>query len=132
MTNKHRDKADTPRPQGPAARGVARAESLTPQRRSEIARKAAAQRWKQGILETVAGDSDKPMQINGIDIECFVLEDGTRLLSQSSFNRALGKGTGGSGISRDGLPPFLATRSLAPFITDDIREKAKPVDFITP
>jgi len=32
-------------PQGPQLRGVARANALSPQRRSEIARKAAAARW---------------------------------------------------------------------------------------
>lgn len=132
VANKQDEQADAARVTGAAARGVARAAKLTPERRSEIARNAAQQRWKEGLLQAVAGDSEKPLRVNGIDIECFVLEDGTRVLTQRSFNLALGKGTGGSGVSLDGLPPFLATRSLAPYITDEIREKAKPVDFITP
>lgn len=36
-----------PKPEGRQLSGKARAESLTPERRREIARKAAAARWKQ-------------------------------------------------------------------------------------
>ena len=37
---------EDPNPIGPARRGHALAASLTPERRSEIAKKAAAARWK--------------------------------------------------------------------------------------
>ncbi len=37
---------EKPEPTGPQRRGLARAAKLTPERRSEIAKKAAAARWK--------------------------------------------------------------------------------------
>ena len=40
-----KEAADPPEPKGRALSGKARAESLTPQRRREIARKAAQARW---------------------------------------------------------------------------------------
>jgi len=73
--------------------GFARAEALTPQKRAEIAKKAARARW-----------SDKPLPkathsgflvIGEAKVPVFVLEDGTRLISQRGMQTTIGMSTSG-------------------------------------
>jgi hypothetical protein len=64
-----------------------------------------------------------------------VLSDGTRLLTQAGFLQALGRSSKPKGRSQqvtDGLPPFLATKSLKPLMTKEIIETTVPISFITP
>ncbi|MDO8995399.1 MAG: hypothetical protein Q7U77_02110, partial [Sediminibacterium sp.] len=68
--------------------GIARAKSLTPEQRSDIAKKAAASRWKKneevesiGIKRAIFGSPEKLLKIGDAYVECYVLEDGTRVLS---------------------------------------------------
>jgi len=72
------------------------------------------------------------LNIGDAKIPCAVLDDGTRVLTQTEMLVALGrsprpKGKGSRAV--DELPPFLATRSLQPFIDDDLRESTKPIEF---
>ena len=45
---------------------------------------------KQRILRIIAGAPDRPLVINGIEIDCYVLEDETRVLSQRGLFRSVG------------------------------------------
>jgi len=64
--------------------------------------------------------------IGDLTIECAVLPDGTRVLSQRSFGRALGRSFGGKNWSAQidsgagKLPFFLSPRTLNPFISNDL------------
>ena len=69
--------------------GRARAESLSPEARKDIARRAANSRWNKGVPEAVYGSPDRPLQIGGMEIQCFVLDDETRVLTQGSFLEAI-------------------------------------------
>jgi hypothetical protein len=76
--------------------GKARAESLTPEQLSEIGRKAAQARWNQG--DVVADTVEAPrathageMRIGDISIPCFVLENGTRVISHRGLQQSLGR-----------------------------------------
>jgi hypothetical protein len=63
-----------------------------------------------------------------------VLSDGTRLLTQAGFLGAMGRSTKPKGRSQqvtDGLPPFLATKSLKPLITNEIIATTVPISFVT-
>jgi len=111
--------------------GVARAKALTPTERSAIARAAAKKRWSGEVLPAICGSDDKPLSIGGVDIECYVLEDGTRVITQASFMKAIGR-TRGSGAADENLPPFLRTQSIRPYITDEIITAAKPIPFTLP
>lgn len=122
--------ADEPEPDGKRAGGLARAAKLTPAQRTQSARAAARARWSKEVSKAVAGDNSKPLTINGIDIECYVLEDGTRVITQASFLRSLGRGKMSGG--RRELPPFLASQSLRDYLTDDILAEAEPIDFTLP
>jgi P63C domain-containing protein len=106
--------------------GKARANKLSAERRSEIAKKASAARWLPQAL------AEAPLSFdNGLEIQCAVLEvDGqpVRLLSQNGFLLALGIRKGGklSEQAREGvnsgarLPLFVAHKELKPFIDNDL------------
>ncbi len=132
MTRKHEPVSigvDAPQKAG----GDARAEKLTQTERSAIARKAANERWSADVVPAVAGDEDKPLTIGGIDIECYVLEDGTRVITTASFMRALGRNPRSKASAADeALPPFLWTQNLAPYITEEITEQSSSVVFNLP
>ncbi|MBU4609173.1 P63C domain-containing protein [Achromobacter sp. GG226] len=111
---------------GRAAGGAARAQKLTPERRSEIAKNAAAARKL--IAATPMADYVGNLTLGSIDIPCAVLPDGTRLISQGGVTGAFGPVTGGWQLRRKmenedsgGLPPFLVAASLNPFISEELR-----------
>jgi hypothetical protein len=113
--------------------GIARSESLTPEQRSEIASKAAKNRWSSEAPLAICGSDEKPLTIGGIDIECYVLKDGTRVITQTSFMKAIGRTKGGK-VAADGetLPLFLRPQGIRPYVTDEIAESSKPVPFTHP
>ena len=71
--------------------GEARARALTPERRKEIAQNAAEARWGQGLQQAVCGSPDRLLHIGNSSLEAYVLEDGTRVLTQAEFQEALGR-----------------------------------------
>lgn len=67
------------------------------------------------------------LRIGTVEIPCAVLKDGQRVLSENGIATALGGRSGAAKrlkteAARDGahLPVFLASKSLIPFITDDL------------
>src|SRR3990167_10372169 len=58
--------------------GIARAQKLSQEERTSIARKAAKEKWK--LPKAIFGDPDKKLKIGDRELECYVLEDGTRVL----------------------------------------------------
>lgn len=109
--------------------GLARAERLSAERRSEISRRAAAARWGDIHVAYHTG----MMQIGDIAISASVLEDQTRLLSQTTVLTALGRNPQKSrrsrGDSDDLRAPFLVANNLQPFISDELRELVEPIAF---
>ncbi len=112
-------------PQGKALGGAARAAALSPARRREIAKKAAAARWDESIpTATHIGE----LTIGELRLPCAVLPDGTRLISQGGVTTAFGPVPGGwqhrkraSDGHDGGLPSFLVAKSLKNFIPSDLR-----------
>jgi len=114
--------------------GKNRALKLSADERREIARAAAKARWTEASSLPRATHTGN-LTIGDAEIPCAVLSDGTRLLTQAGFLQALGRSSKPKGRSQqvtDGLPPFLATKSLKPLITQDIMEATVPIVFITP
>lgn len=118
---------------GKAAGGIARAKALTPEERSEIARRGAAARWESGILNAEYGSPDRPLMLGDVPIACYVLEDGTRVLARAGFIRAIGRtGKAKGGRQYDDefqTPVFLSADNLKPFIPKDLGENSNPVIF---
>lgn len=117
---------------GRAAGGNARANSMTPAARSESARRAAAARWAE-VPEAICGSADTPLFIGDIAIECYVLADGTRVITQRSFLHAMGRSrTARSTQAAEGLPPIVQGKALRPYLPEGLAERAKPVSFRLP
>lgn len=87
-------------------------------------------------LEAKYGSADKPLMINDIEIPCYVLEDGKRVIVQRGLYKALGITRGGvtekykefGGGAR--LVRFLDQNELIPLFDGDLRAVLKsPVVF---
>lgn len=121
---------------GRARGGIARAEKLTPEERSAIAKHAAAARWGEKLA--VCGSPDRPLHIGDFEIPCYVLEDGTRVLTQAGFLGALGRHPKANvrreeleeGLAR--VPALLQGKAIRPFISEELLEKSRPITFRTP
>lgn len=68
------------------------------------------------------------LPIGDVEIDCAVLEDGTRVLSERAVHRAFGSKRGGSHWRRmkansDGanLPSFLSATNLLPFVSNELQ-----------
>jgi hypothetical protein len=129
------DSADLNGVEGRARGGVARAQRLSAEQRSEIAKKAAEARWSDDVSEAVCGSPDQPIEIGGIEIECYVLDDGTRVLTQAGFLEALGRHRKAN-VRRESsgaiTPPILQGKAINPFISPQVMERAKPITFRLP
>jgi hypothetical protein len=116
-----------------AAGGLARAEALSPERRKEIAQKAAASRWLADLPQaTHVGN----IKVGQAEISCAVLEDGRRVLTQSDMMRALGRARQAKGrayYSGDvNLPAFLTANNLKPFIPKELEVTSSQIEFKLP
>jgi hypothetical protein len=115
--------------------GEARAKSLSKEERSAIARKSAATRWAQAKNLPVAthGSPERPLRIGDIEIPCFVLEDGRRVLIQTGVINALGMSHGGSySKGGDRLAKFATQGRLSSFVSSQLVDRtAEPIRFRT-
>lgn len=82
---------------GKAKGGLARAESLTPERRKEIAKKAAMAKHNPPLPKAVFKGV---LKIADMEIPCFVLDDGRRVISGRGMTTAIGMKGRGQGIAR--------------------------------
>jgi hypothetical protein len=122
---------ESPRLTSEAARrgGQARAAKLTPERRREIASQAAEARW--GVIPFAPNVGD--IKIGDRLLSCAVLEDGTRLINQTTLLSSLGRGRAArKGADGERRAPFLAAANLQPFISDDLRAMDQPIRYRTP
>lgn len=94
-----------------AAGGIARAANTDAAKLSAIGKKGAAKKAELAKLpKATHGTPDHPLRIGDVDIPCYVLEDGTRVLSQRGLQ--IGIGMSASGASKAGeqrLAVFVAT-----------------------
>jgi len=106
---------------GRALGGLARMEGTTVKERKALAKKGAAARWSGDIKQATHGSDDHPLKIGDIEIPCYVLEDGRRVIIQGGMMTALDmkQGTAGRG-GGDRLAKFIATKSVSPFATKEL------------
>lgn len=114
------------------AAGKARLDTISPERRSEIARMAALARHTKDLPKAIA---EGTLIIGDLRIACAVLDDAaqTRVLTQEGFLTAIGragKAKGGEGAGVDGKPAFLRAANLEAFISNDLLESTTPVEFV--
>src|SRR4051794_39190265 len=114
------------------AAAKARAESLSPEERSDIARRAALARHGRPLPKAIA---EGTLRIGDLPLPCAVLDDpgNTRTFTQEGFLVAIGragKAKGGEGASVDGKPAFLRAKNLEPFISKDLLVSTTPIEFV--
>jgi hypothetical protein len=122
--------------------GAARAVALSPERRKEIGKAAAAARWKPTISmsdlnlieldeldDNLDSTPDLPvarwrgmLNLVGVDVPCYVLEDGQKIIGRTSATEALTGIKGGGALEK-----YIAVKALEPFIDkDSVLERLVP------
>ncbi len=123
----------TEKSEGRAAGGRARAEKLSPARRSEIAKRAAGRRWGTVPAPREAISREGILRIGGQELQCYVLDDETRVLARAGFVRAMGrtgKVKGGRRFDDEfQTPVFLTADNLKPYWPNGLAENSTPIIF---
>ena len=90
-------------------------------------------------LKVIAGTPDRPLVIGNIEIDCYVLEDEIRVLSQRGVFKSVSATRGGpysdSEAKRDGaeMPRFANQKWLKPFVSNELSTALKsPILFKSP
>ena len=99
----------------------------------ERAVKAANERWHS---VTPKATHTGVLQIGGQELHCDVLEDGTRIIRQKNFLKAMGRGKIGGhqrrGQEATNLPIFLTANNLTPYCKGKIEVWASPIKYKGP
>jgi hypothetical protein len=115
--------------------GEARARKLTADERSAIAKSAAEARWEKTGKAIPQATHEGILIIGDMEIPCAVLDDGTRLLTQSGVMVALGRARQAKGrqyYDADvNLPAFLTAKNLKPFIPHELTVTSSQIEFKT-
>jgi hypothetical protein len=120
---------------GASKGGKARAEKLTAEERREIARQAAEARWatERKNPPLLKATHEGTLKIGAKEIGCAVLENGQRVITQSSFMRALGRARQAKGrqyyAGDVNLPAFLTAKNLKPFISKELEVTSSQIEF---
>lgn len=73
------------------------------------------------------------LPVGGVELPCYVLEDGRRVLSQRGINTAFSGSRGGGVVSKNGahnLPRFLSTNDVFPFVSKDLAARInEPIEY---
>jgi hypothetical protein len=86
------------------------------------------------IPQATHGSSDHPLRIGELEIPCYVLEDGRRVLVQNGMITALGmkQGTAGRGEGNR-LVKFMNTKGVSEFVNEELRSTIlNPIRFKSP
>lgn len=123
---------------GAAKGGRARAAKMTPEERSNAARRAVVTRWERaGKLTDVAvaiyGAEDRPLRIGEICIPAYVLADGRRVLAQRGLQSGIGLSEGGGKRGARRLAELMDHLESKGIDTKGLTARANsPIRFIPP
>jgi len=115
--------------------GTARASKLTPEQRSEAARRAVNARWAkergiENVAEIARATHAGEMNVGDITIPCFVLDNGTRVISHRGLQQSLGRTeSGGARQTARFLEQFERKAKDGKNLTARISE---PIQFVPP
>jgi len=107
---------------------------MTPSERSEAARRAAtAKAAIKALPKATHGSADHPLKIGDIEIPCYVLEDGTRVLSQRGFIAGVGMSLGSSRSGDARHVALLEAEGVKPHVNNDLLPMLRnPIKFQNP
>ena len=81
------------------------------------------------VLRAILGSPDKPLILAGIEIPCYVLEDGTRVITVKGMQAALSMGQSNGAVFRN----LIGQKNIKPFIDANLaKELSNPIRFIRP
>lgn len=103
---------------GKSKGGLARAEALSPNQRSEIARKAASARWSS---DAPKANYEGTLKIGESEIPCAVLEQGDKVIRVIVQREVVGLITGNK---KGGLDRYLSAKNLQPYVPEKFRGKS--------
>ena len=65
-----------------------------------------------------------PLKLLDIEIDCYVTEDGTPVMSSGKITKAIGKQWRGFSLTE--YPIFVGAKNIVPFISDELKEMLIP------
>lgn len=111
--------------------GKARSKALSAEERQQIAREAAIRRWEDPAIKATFGAADKPIRIADIEVPCYILEDGRRVITMNGMLDTFAMARGGAmvkGMNR--LELFISGERIRQYISNELFEKIKnPIKF---
>lgn len=118
---------------GRALGGRARMSALTADERKAQGSKAAASRWSGDVKQVTHGSEDHPLRIGDVAIPCYVLEDGTRVLSQRGLQTSIGMSIGGGSGGEQRMAAFIDGIAVKGIDTKDLETRIRnPILFRHP
>ncbi|MFV1849369.1 MAG: P63C domain-containing protein [Thalassospira sp.] len=114
--------------------GTVRAQRLSASRKKEIAKQAAEARWNKDAPNAT---HEAKITLGDLEIECAVLSDGRRVISERAMTRAFGGKRGGSHWRRlkaggASLPVYLSANNYQPFIDEGLADAlTSPIKYKT-
>lgn len=92
--------------------GQAAAKSMTKAQKRDRGRKAAHARWSAGLPRATHGSDDHPMKIGDIEIPCYVLDNGLRVVTHRGLQGAVDMAVFGGASKTATFVGRLATKGL--------------------
>lgn len=93
---------------GRAKGGAVRAGKMTPeQRKMQAMKMVVAKKELANLPKATHGAADHPLRIGEIEIPCYVLEDGTRVLSQNGLQTSIGMSLSGGAAGEQRIASLL-------------------------
>ena len=127
LTAKHGSGVEDDPVSNGAKGGLARAQIMTSAERSEIARRAADARWGKNVM---TAEFVGTLPLSEMNLDCVVLTDGRRVISQGSILQSLGRSdSSGRRTRNDNRPPFVEAGNLVPFFTEELKGKFERVEY---
>ena len=119
---------------GRAKGGEARALSLSPERRKEISVLAVkAKKDRASLPKAICGTEDRRLFLGEIEIQCYVLEDETRVLTLRTLQSGMGMSEGGGKGGARKIPALMARIAEKGIDIKGLDVRANiPISFITP
>lgn len=69
-----------------------------------------------------------PVKIFDVELDCYILQDGTALLNKGKMMKAIGRAWKGTSRTT-GRPNFIGAVNLQPFVTPELEEKLNGLEF---
>lgn len=117
-----------------AAGGNARAAKLTPAQRSASASAAAKAKAENKKLPVAThGSIEHPLTLGDVEIPCYVLEDGTRVLSLRGLVSGLGISSGSTRSGESRIVTFVESEAIKRHAATDLATALNsPIKFLPP